>query len=256
MDVDYDLLKDTLGSTINDPIRFQTHNVGQIVQLRVTTGDESTSKSESDIYIANTHLYWNPEDSDVKFYQMRELLQQSESFIQLSQPISGVQQTPFIVVGDFNSLPDSAVYELLDKGFVDIHTHEDFARSKVAHPEENLLWAHIQSAIDLDSKANSVVLIDETESTSEEEGEIHSRAHSFEFVDVYRKDGLKQPDDDADRAPTVITQGFRGCIDYIWVTQALHKLDAIAIQTFPEDVSLPTTTNGSDHLPLCLKFVL
>uniref|UniRef100_A0A6S9ETF7 Endonuclease/exonuclease/phosphatase domain-containing protein n=1 Tax=Heterosigma akashiwo TaxID=2829 RepID=A0A6S9ETF7_HETAK len=58
--------------------------------------------------IANTHLYSHPEFPDVKLWQTQALMQELEHFV-LSRNL------PLMVVGDFNSLPSSAVYEFMAK---------------------------------------------------------------------------------------------------------------------------------------------
>jgi len=56
--------------------------------------------------VANTHIYWDPEFADIKLWQTWVLCQE------LSKLVS--QRTlPLILAGDFNSQPQSAVYDLL-----------------------------------------------------------------------------------------------------------------------------------------------
>jgi len=56
--------------------------------------------------VANTHIYWDPEFADIKLWQTWVLCQE------LSKLVSQ-RDLPLILAGDFNSQPQSAVYDLL-----------------------------------------------------------------------------------------------------------------------------------------------
>ena len=56
--------------------------------------------------VANTHLYSNKECPDVKLWQCLSLVRELERLV-LSRDL------PLVLCGDFNSVPSSAVYELL-----------------------------------------------------------------------------------------------------------------------------------------------
>lgn len=92
------------------------------------------------IIVANAHMHWNPEFRDVKLVQAAMLMEQLEMLgNQFAKRPSQVkchenfkppnytsgQQIPTLVCGDFNSTPDSGVYEFLNKGSAP-GNHEDF----------------------------------------------------------------------------------------------------------------------------------
>lgn len=81
-------------------------NVGLILVLDVADGS-------GPLIIANTHLYWDPEFTDVKLFQIDVFMQELEMLIQrLHLPTDvGV-----IFAGDLNSEPSSSVYELISTG--------------------------------------------------------------------------------------------------------------------------------------------
>merc|ERR1739848_838952 len=69
------------------------------------------------LLVANTHIHWNPEYSDVKLIQTQiftEELQRYRNLYSLAD-----QPAPLVVCGDFNSTPDSGVYELLTRGHLE-----------------------------------------------------------------------------------------------------------------------------------------
>uniref|UniRef100_A0A7S2S908 Endonuclease/exonuclease/phosphatase domain-containing protein n=1 Tax=Mucochytrium quahogii TaxID=96639 RepID=A0A7S2S908_9STRA len=69
------------------------------------------------VCVATTHIFWDPEYSDVKFWQTQALLQELG-------PMIG-SMTPVMICGDFNSTPDSQVVEYLGNSSVD-PDHPDF----------------------------------------------------------------------------------------------------------------------------------
>lgn len=81
-------------------------NVGLILIL-------DTYDGSGPILVANTHLYWDPELTDVKLFQIDAFMQELEMLIQARQLGSDV---PIILAGDFNSEPVSSVYELISTG--------------------------------------------------------------------------------------------------------------------------------------------
>jgi len=92
------------------------------------------------LIVANAHVHWDPEFRDVKLVQAAMLMEQLEQVcdryakmpLQSKLP-EGVRapkyasgtQVPMIVCGDFNSTPDSGVYEFLSQGRAS-PKHEDF----------------------------------------------------------------------------------------------------------------------------------
>lgn len=106
-------------------------------------------KTGTRFLIANTHLDWDPTLSDVKLVQAGLLVEQVEIFAnqfatlppRLLSPPPGESpstapralgptytdgsQIPVIIAGDFNSVPESGVYEFLNNGSVP-YNHRDF----------------------------------------------------------------------------------------------------------------------------------
>ena len=78
-------------------------NIAQIVIL------ETTSRPSSLLCVANTHLYANFFKPEIKLWQSIILMRQLEH-------IATQRDIPMILCGDFNSEPDSAVYEYIKRG--------------------------------------------------------------------------------------------------------------------------------------------
>ncbi len=79
----------------------QRHSLAQVAHLRRRdTGVE--------FLVANTHLFWNPAATDVKIFQAHYLATRISEL--------NVRRLPVVLCGDFNSLPNSAVLQLLRSG--------------------------------------------------------------------------------------------------------------------------------------------
>ncbi|KAI9137825.1 Endonuclease/exonuclease/phosphatase [Paraphysoderma sedebokerense] len=81
--------------------------------------------------VANCHIHWDPTYRDVKLVQVAMLMEELEKLaLEYSPSDSDVNYTgpirlPTLICGDFNSTPDSGVYELLSHGTVP-QDHDDF----------------------------------------------------------------------------------------------------------------------------------
>ncbi|CAO3640346.1 unnamed protein product [Mucor fragilis] len=75
--------------------------------------------------IVNSHIFWDPHFADVKLVQVGMMMDEIENFASKHlSPAPGsagptyesTKMLPTIICGDFNSVPESGVYELLSKG--------------------------------------------------------------------------------------------------------------------------------------------
>jgi len=79
--------------------RLMKDNVALLVVLEDTA-------TNSRVCVANTHIFWDPDQTDVKLFQVDTFLQEAERYI-------GPRNLPLLIAGDFNSLPESSIYELV-----------------------------------------------------------------------------------------------------------------------------------------------
>jgi CCR4-NOT transcription complex subunit 6 len=94
--------------------------------------DKNTSQR---MLVANSHIHWDPSDADVKLVQVGVLMDEMKKFAtkHLSPPASNPKGPTYasadkistIICGDFNSAPDSGVYEFFSKGKIQ-QGHDDF----------------------------------------------------------------------------------------------------------------------------------
>ena len=83
---------------------FRRSNIAQVLLLQMNGFDVP-------LCVSNAHLYWDPSFEYVKVAQAHYLMHQIDS-------IKKKHKRPFstVLCGDFNSLPDSRVYELIKRG--------------------------------------------------------------------------------------------------------------------------------------------
>lgn len=75
------------------------------------------------VLVVNAHIFWNPECTDVKLVQCVMLMQEIDQFSKrflIQYP--HYKQLPLVLCGDFNSVPQSLVYDYLtgDKSMTNI----------------------------------------------------------------------------------------------------------------------------------------
>jgi len=150
-------------------------NVGLIVVFRWK------EKPTDYVCVANTHIYWDPEKSDVKLFQVYALLHHLETL---------ALTCPLIVAGDFNSEPDSAVYELLSTGMVSPN-HKDLQQDPV-----NVL-SRLQLGTSLNLSSSYAILGREPEFTNYTLGYVGTLDYIWYSPDSLRVVSLLQMPDEA-----------------------------------------------------------
>lgn len=193
--------------------RLSKDNVAQLVVLEfIQPPTRSNREMINQICIANTHLYSNKDFPDVKLWQSWQLLQELESFV-----MSRGTNLPLIICGDFNSTPDTAVYDLLSRQ--QVHP---------AHPDLNVTTG--------DDVPN--ILPDAMNITQ-----------SFSLGSAYHTVLGEEP------WVTNYTLNFKGVLDYIWYST--HNLRPLSAAPIPDEErltkngeALPSTEYSSDHIML------
>jgi CCR4-NOT transcription complex subunit 6 len=195
--------------------RLSKDNIAQLVVLELANPQLATRTNRdpiNQICIANTHLYSNKEFPDVKLWQAWQLLQELENFA-----MSRGTTLPLMICGDFNSSPDSAVYDLLMQQ--NVHP---------GHPDVNVVTG--------DDCPN--VLPDAINIT-----------HSFHLGSAYQSVCGEEPQQ------TNYTLNFKGVLDYICYSR--QTLRPLSVSPVPDESvltrhgdALPSTEYSSDHIML------
>jgi CCR4-NOT transcription complex subunit 6 len=197
--------------------RLSKDNIAQLVVLEFVNPPTARPNRESfQLCVANTHLYSNKDFPDVKLWQAWQLLQELESFV-----MSRNTSLPLILCGDFNSTPDTAVYDLLSRQSV-----------HPGHPDLN-----IQIGDDAPNVLPDAMNI----------------SHSFQLGSAYQSVLGEEP------WTTNYTLNFKGVLDYIWYSASnLRPLSAAPVpdesQLTKYGEALPSTEYSSDHVMLISDF--
>lgn len=198
--------------------RLSKDSIAQLVVLELAQPTLATRTNRDPINqlcIANTHLYSNKDFPDVKLWQTWQLLQELESFV-----LSRGANLPLVICGDFNSTPDTAVYDLLSRQAV-----------HPGHPDVNMNIG--------DDGTNGTNILPDPMSIT----------HSFQLGSAYNTVMGEEPQ------WSNYTTNFKGVLDYIWYSaQNLRPLSAAPIPD-EEDLTrhgeaLPSTQYSSDHVML------
>lgn len=207
------------------------------------------------LIVANTHILANPEAPDVKIWQAHTLTSVLTEYMEKTYAYSPIREmaikhTGLIVCGDFNSAPDSAVYQLVTSGKCDAR-HEEFRTSEVYRWLHEIPLGHglnLKSSYGVASysriEANRAMANGNNNPTSP-------------YITNYQ---LYEPEF------TNYTHQYVGCLDYIFFDDRTLKitgtLDLVReIQLMEEahslqlsDWALPSPQRPSDHTPLMARF--
>ncbi|XP_043924870.1 CCR4-NOT transcription complex subunit 6 isoform X2 [Protopterus annectens] len=99
--------------------------------VELSTGKPYRALEKPVVLVANAHMHWDPEYSDVKLVQTMMFLSEVKNIIEKALQIvrpgtpADVNSIPLVLCADLNSLPDSGVVEYLTSGDVDTN-HKDF----------------------------------------------------------------------------------------------------------------------------------
>uniref|UniRef100_A0A8C2E1Y2 poly(A)-specific ribonuclease n=1 Tax=Cyprinus carpio TaxID=7962 RepID=A0A8C2E1Y2_CYPCA len=100
--------------------------------MELSSGTSIHAMEKQLLLVANAHMHWDPEYSDVKLVQtmmflseVKNIIDKASRSLKLSSVSGETNSIPLVLCADLNSLPDSGVVEYLSTGGVDC-THKDF----------------------------------------------------------------------------------------------------------------------------------
>jgi CCR4-NOT transcription complex subunit 6 len=179
------------------------------------------------LIVCTAHIHWDPEFCDVKLIQSMMLAHELNKIVEDVSEKHRIQpqQTPVLICGDLNSLPDSGVFEYLSKGAV-AKDHPDLKTFR-----DDSCLNRLSANVD-DPKS---------------------------FSHALRLDSAV----DLSHMPfTNYTLEFRGMIDYIFATQQslarlgiLGALDMSWIQS-NKIIGFPHPHVPSDHVPIMAQYAV
>lgn len=114
-DVEYNDILDLYGS--ND-LSWKQDNIATIAIFRMqgnitTLAELILSESSEQFWVVNTHLYWDPKMPHLKLLQIHHCLTQLKRVLEKNHMT--VPTCPGFLCGDFNSMPNSDVYQYVNR---------------------------------------------------------------------------------------------------------------------------------------------
>ncbi|OXB58878.1 hypothetical protein ASZ78_012722 [Callipepla squamata] len=96
----------------------------------LSPGIKSLHVDKQLLIVANAHMHWDPEYSDVKLIQTMMFVSELKNILEKASsrpgsPTADPNSIPLVLCADLNSLPDSGVVEYLSNGIV-ADNHKDF----------------------------------------------------------------------------------------------------------------------------------
>ncbi|CAF3473689.1 unnamed protein product [Rotaria socialis] len=192
------------------------------------------------LFVCTAHIHWDPEYCDVKVVQTFMLLSELKSImddaIQKHRPNLNTSvdcaTVPLVLCGDFNSLPDSGVIELMRTGKISMN-HADF---------KDLCY---------DSYLKKYCRLDEDLTPS------NDIIHHFKLQSAYETTATSPI-----MPYTNYTYDFKGIIDYVFYSTQLMRVLGVLGPLDPEwlqtnkIVGCPHPNVPSDHFSLLVEFEL
>lgn len=166
--------------------------------------------------MVNTHLFWDPKLPHVKVLQIHYCLEKLNQFL-MAKGLN--THTPGFLVGDFNSLPDSDVYQYISF---------EIPTNSVSYLSTGFINKRRLRLLDLDH--------------------LPPVTHPFKLYSAYAL--VHEPDSN-------VTGHFRGCLDYIWYTTDTNVLKLLlppSYNHYKNQVALPNLQEPSDHTSLLANF--
>lgn len=208
------------------------------------------------LLIGNIHVLYNPNRGDVKLGQIRTL--SSKAHI-LSKKWGNV---PVILAGDYNSTPQSAIYEFLSSSELKItlHDRKELSGQRSCNPaqvfgieRETGNPLHFMDRFFKSGWTDEEVKVATGGTTSEVV--MHPLTLNSSYATVKgstRTRGFK-----SEPLATSFHAKFFGTVDYLWYSDGLlptRVLDTLPIDVLQKTGGLPCKKLGSDHLALVSEF--
>ncbi|KAL5815596.1 hypothetical protein ACOSQ4_026237 [Xanthoceras sorbifolium] len=231
------------------------HNVAQLCVLKINSNlTESEIHEQSSIQslvIGNIHVLFNPNRGDIKLGQVRLFL---EKAYKLSEEYGGI---PVLLAGDFNSSPQSAIYQFLASSELDIRNHDRRYISGQVELPSNCGNFRFQNR-----NATNGWMSNSRQRWSDEElrhatgsHEVTQLQHQLKLCSAYFgiPGSCRTRDSYGEPLATSYHTKFMGTVDYIWHTEELlpvRVLETLPVNTLRRTAGLPCERWGSDHLAL------
>lgn len=220
----------------NNVAQFCVLKMNQDLYNADATSSATTSRS---IVVGNIHVLYNPKRGDVKLGQIRLFLEKAYG---LSQEWGCI---PVVITGDFNSLPQSALYQFVASSKLNILQHDRrhisgqiFSGSQYLY-NRMARWTDEEKRLATGSSGNSL-------------------KHPLMLHSAYAgvPGSSKVRDRTGEPLATSYHSLFSGTVDYIWHTSDLvpvKVLESLPMPSLKKTGGLPSKEWGSDHLAIACE---
>ncbi|KAM7267075.1 hypothetical protein ACFE04_009241 [Oxalis oulophora] len=207
--------------------------------------------------VGNIHVLFNPNRGDIKLGQIRLLVDRAHK---LSEERGSI---PVVLAGDFNSIPQSALYQFVESSRLNIQLHDRRKISGLIKPEENMMYRDrrfqyknparnwIPRQIGNGWSAEEITLATGNENITNME---HQLKLSSAYAAIPGNSGTR--DQKGEPLATSYHSRFMGTVDYIWHTEELvpvRILETLSIDALTKAGGLPNERWGSDHLAIACE---
>nr|CAB3221526.1 protein angel homolog 2 [Phallusia mammillata] len=248
----------------------RANNVGLVVMLKMSSLG-GKYKDCGNVCIGNTHLLYNPKRGDIKLVQLATFFAEINNIMRRYQAKMKVAP-PLVLCGDFNSTPQSPLYNFITQGYLDYEglaakdlsgQHNHGGRHLPVPP--NLLpeCLHIDNKCSYESggEENSKLSILEhslgkltatQETKSDEATTIQDKGITVDYI--FHSDSVKS----GSTQSAVDQKGFSKSTDACLPVELKLKshLSATTAKEISQANGLPNSQHSSDHLPVAAKFQL
>uniref|UniRef100_A0A0K0F1J8 Protein angel (inferred by orthology to a D. melanogaster protein) n=1 Tax=Strongyloides venezuelensis TaxID=75913 RepID=A0A0K0F1J8_STRVS len=236
--------------------------VGQILEFEVNSGDDRCPEDKTHLFVANTHILYNPKRGDLKLSQVVCLMAHLQDMVKNCKNPSA-----YIMCGDFNMQPYSKMYNFI----VDGKCETTFDRATFSG---QISSKSIETIRHINNKIIRGSLVDHNCKLVDKSGGHYYGpiTHELSFASVYKHYTGKQ------KKPEIST--YHTCDasnpDFIFYGVAVRAVDKSVVfvdetpnlsllkrLSLPSDCEIarnlgpmPNSYTGSDHLPLVAQFQL
>uniref|UniRef100_A0A5B6YJW6 Endonuclease/exonuclease/phosphatase domain-containing protein n=1 Tax=Davidia involucrata TaxID=16924 RepID=A0A5B6YJW6_DAVIN len=237
------------------------NNVAQFCVLKMTQNKSSSSENfqgsqalpSRSLLVGNIHVLFNPNRGDIKLGQIRLFLEKAHK---LSNEWGNI---PVVIAGDFNSMPQSAMYKFLASSELDIRLHDrrnvsghmcplEYQAFQSQNKKAASFWKSVSRPLRYRWSDEELKL------ATGSEGVTHLR-HHLKLCSAYLEipGSCRTRDNCGEPLATSYHSKFMGTVDYIWHTEELipvRVLETLPIDILRQTRGLPSKKWGSDHLAL------
>ncbi|KAM7259807.1 hypothetical protein ACFE04_015548 [Oxalis oulophora] len=225
-------------------------NVAQLSVFETCSGESRR------LVVGNIHVIFRPSKGEVKLGQLRLLSSRAQI---LSEKWG---DAPLVLGGDFNSTPQSAVYQFLSSSELNIESYnrKELSGQRSCHPSQVLGYKNkTSSTFSLMDRFFENGWTDEHVKLATGNSKSYLAIHPLKLNSSYAtiKGSEATRDSSGEPLATSYHAKFLGTVDYLWYSDGLaptRVLDTLPINALRTTGGLPCKIIGSDHLALVCEF--